>query len=370
LGKRGRQSPRRLRRRQAFQGISNAFRWLTEKGSRGHKVEWLGGYPLLIAGSPRNAFLAFEFLCRPSEQEERSTVAIGPMEYVAMTKANGSALGSSLKGGFVTLTYLESPRGPGVAASKSLLEQQDEVRQLFREKYRSEHVLAVRSDNLQSNGDNSIKESITNLICAEYFMSKGYMVMADCGSGPDLIAFKSKLVDQLRERRLIGQGASVSQLATIRAFGRDVSSCLGSDVSEEVIAVESESVNPRNGVMQLRNGYDSDRFSYMGFFDRRVLAAPFLSQRKRDLDVFSYDLDGIEYWRCDEDRLASNFWRGKKLQFLEEIHESIRAMLLMNLTRDEVAHMVSAESLTTLATLREAMKLETDKIIDAVENCL
>jgi len=370
LGKRGCQSPRRLRRRQAFQGISSAFRWLTEKGSQGHKVEWLGGYPLLAAGSPRNAFLAFEFLCRPFEQEDVSTIAIGPTEYIAMTNANGSPVGSSLKGGFVCLTYLEATSGSGTAENRSQSQQHDEVIQLFREKYGSEHVLVVRSDNLQSNGDNSIKETITNLICAEYFMMKGYMVMSDCESGPDLIAFKTKLVDQLRERKFIGLGASVSQLATIRAYGKDTGGCKGSDVEDEVIAVESESVNPQNGVKQLRNGYGGERFSYMGFFDRRVLAAPFLSQRRRDLDVFSYDIGGIEYWRCSEDRSASDFWRSKKQQFLEEINESIKAMLLMNLTPDEIARLVSAESLTRLAALREATKLETDKILDAVENCL
>jgi hypothetical protein len=314
--------------------------------------------------------LAFEFLCRPSKQEDGSTIPIGPTEYIAITNANGIPVGSSLKGGFVALTYLEATYGSESTESNSLLLQQDEVRQLFREKYGSEHVLLIRSDNLQSNGCNSIKESITNLICAEHFMSKGYMVMSDCESGPDLIAFKTKLVDELRERKFIGQGASVSQLATIRAFGRDVGGCTRSDLRDEVIAVESESVNPKNGVMQLRNGYRSERFSYMGFFDRRVLAAPFLSQRKRDLDVFSYGIDGIEYWRCGEDHSASDFWRSKKLQFLEEIHESMKAMLLMNLTRDEIARMVSTESLTRLAALREATKLRTDKILDAIESYL
>jgi hypothetical protein len=275
-----------------------------------------------------------------------------------------------LKEGFVALTYLEALCDPGDLGNGSLLRQQEQVRELFKEKYGSEHVLVVRSDNLHSNGDNSVRESITNLICAEFFMSKGYMVLADCGSGPDLIAFKTNLVDQLRERKFIGQGASVSQLATIRAFGRDAGGLKESNAGEEVIAVESESMNPQKGVRQLRNGYGSKRFSYMGFFDRRVLAAPFLSERNRDLDVFTYDLNGIEYWRCDEDHSASDFWKSKKLQFIREIHESMKAMLLMNLTHDEIVRTVSSKPLASHAVLQEAARLETDRILDVIEGSL
>jgi hypothetical protein len=370
MSKEKRQSPRRLGRRTAFQSIFNAFRWLADRGSTNHRANWLGDYPLLISGSPRNAFLAFEFLCRPSEQREEPTIAVGPTDYVTFINTNGSSEGSSLKEGFVALTYLEAQRGPGDLGIGSLLQQQEQIRQLFKEKYGSEHVLMLRSDNLHSNGDNSVRESITNLICAEFFMLKGYMVLADCGSGPDLIAFKTKLVDQLRERKFIGQGASISQLATIRAFGRETGGCRESDAGEEVIAVETESVNPQKGVEQLRNGYGSERFSYLGFFDRKVIAAPFLSQRYKDLDVFTYDTSGIEYWGCDKDHPASDFWRSKKLQFMKEVHESMKVMLLMNLTHDEIARTVSSKPLTTYAMLQEAMSLEISGILDMIEGNL
>jgi hypothetical protein len=365
-----RQASRKLGRRAAFHGIFNAFRWLADKGSTGHRPTWLGGYPLLVAGSPRNAFLAFEFLCRPSDQKEEPTIAVGPTDYVALINANGSPEGSSLKQGFVALTYLEALRDSRDVGDGSLLRQQEQVRELFKEKYGSERVLVVRSDNLHSNGDNSVKESITNLICAEFFMSKGYMVLGDCGSGPDLIAFKTKLVDQLRERKFIGQGASVSQLATIRAFGRDTGGCRECNAGEEVIAVETESVNPQKGVKQLRNGYGSERFSYMGFFDRRVLAAPFLNQRNRDLDVFTYDLNGIEYWGCDQACLASDFWKSKKLQFIKGLEESVKTMLLMNLTYHEIASMVASRTPTAHTALREAANLEIYRILDKIEGVI
>jgi hypothetical protein len=365
LGKRGRQSPRRLRRRTAFQGIFSAFRWLTEKGSLGHAAEWLGGYPLLIVGSPRNAFLGFEFLCRPSKQQEESRIAIGPSDYLAIINAEGSK-GSTLKDGFVGLIYLDAACNPGDVGG-NLLQQQEELKELFRDKHGSDHVLVVRSDSLQSNGNNSIKESVTNLICAEYFISKGYMVLADCESGPDLIVFNSGLVEELRERRFIGKGASVSQLATIRSFGK-VAYNHGEHASqEEVIAVESESANPNKGADQLMKGYQSPRFSYMGFFDRRVLAAPFLSERKKGLDVLTYGIDGIDYWKCSESRPSSNFWKGKKLKLINEIENVMKKMLLMNFTGPEVLSMVSSKHLTPFAVSQESAKTGTGKILDKIE---
>jgi hypothetical protein len=365
-----RQASKKLGRRAAFQGIFNAFRWLADKGSAGHRANWLGGYPLLVAGSPRNAFLAFEFLCRPSKQTEGTTIAVGPTEYTALINTKGSSEGPSHKEGFVALTYLEAPRKCGDAESGSLSRQEQQVRELFKEKYGSKDVLVVRSDNLHSNGDNSIRESITNLICAEFFMSKGYMVLSDCGSGPDLIAFKTKLVDELRDRKFIGQGASVSQLATIRAFGKVAGGHKEDNAGDEVIGVETESVNPQKGVKQLRNGYDSQRFSYMGFLDRRVLAAPFLSRRQEGLDVFTYDTSGVEYWGCDEPCPASDFWKYKKIQFIKELEESVKTMLLMNLTYHEIASMVASKPLTAHTALQETANLGIHRILDKIEGNL
>ncbi len=370
MSKQRRLSPRKLGRRAAFQGIFDAFRWLTDNSSTSHTASWLGGYPLLRASSPRNAFLAFEFLCRPSKQTEGTTIAVGPTDYTAIINTKGSSEGPHHKEGFVALTYLEAPRNFGDTESGSLPRQEEQVRELFKEKYGSEGVLVVRSDNLHSNGDNSIRESITNLICAEFFMSKGYMVLADCESGPDLIAFKAKLVDELRSRKFIGLGASVSQLATIRALGKVVGGHKEVNAGDEVIAVETESVNPQKGVKQLRNGYDSQRFSYMGFLDRRVLAAPFLSRRQKGLDVFTYGTSGVEYWECNEACVASDFWKSKKLQFMNELEESIKTMLLMNLTYHEIAAMVSSKPPTAHTTLQEAANLGIDRILDKVESVI
>jgi hypothetical protein len=366
--KQRRLSPRKLGRRVAFQGIFNAFGWLTDNGSEGHTASWLGGYPLLSAGSRRNALLAFEFLCRPLRIAEGTTIAVGPTDFAALVQTNVSSEEFSRKEPFVALTYLEASHNRRENGRGSLLWQEEQVRELFKETYGSEHVIVVRSDDLHSNGDNSIKESVTNLICAEFFMSKGYMVLADCGSGPDLIAFKSKLVDEIRDRKFIGQGASVSQLATIRAFGKVAGSHKEHSAGDEVIAIETESVNPQKGVKQLRNGYESQRFSYMGFFDRRVLAAPFLSYRQKGLDIFTYSTSGVEYWGADDACTASDFWKSKKLQFMKEIEESLKTMLIMNLTYQEIASMVSSKPSTTRAALRYAANLGIDRILDKIES--
>lgn len=108
----------------------------------------------------------------------------------------------------------------------------------------------------------------------------------------------------------------------------------------------------------------------MGFFDGRVLAAPFLSRRQRCLDVFTYDTNGIEYLKCDGPCAASDFWRSKKLLFMKELEDTIRVMLLMNLSIREIASMASSKTLTVHAALQQSTKLTIDRILDKIEDVM
>jgi hypothetical protein len=271
---------------------------------------------------------------------------------------------------FVAFTYFDSSCCLRDSTSEDLHNQQQAIRDLFSQRHDREDLHLVRSDNLHANGCNSIRESITNLISAEFFMSKGYMVVEDTGSGPDVIAFKSRLLEDLRERRFIGKGAGICELATIRAFGR-VSQSYSEDIpKDEVIAVESESVNPRKGINQLRRGYEGKRFAYLGFSDRRVLAAPFLNLGATSLDLLTYNANGLEYRECVKASSAPDFWRSKKFAFLKELHTSMKAMLLLNLTFEEMAGMISIGHATAFQVLHDIPKLGIEKILDKIESVM
>lgn len=357
----------RLGRRKAFQAIFNAFKWLADNKSCNHKVEWLDDYPLLATSFPRDAFLNLRFLCHPSNHSDERSATVGPLTYAAPTRSQGLTERLIEKGRFVAFTYLDTPFHSQDLRRQILLRQQEAIRDSFKKNHDPENLVVVRSDTLQSNGSNSIKESITNLICAKFFMSNGYMLLEDVGSGPDLIAFKTSILEELRARGFMGRGASVSQLASIRAFGKVIENYKENVSNEEIIAIESESISPQSGMKQLRDGYEGDRFSYMGFFDRRVLAVPFFNQGLKGLDVLTYDTKGIQYQKRDEAPVTTDFWRSKKLAFIGELHNLVKGMLLLNLAFDEIRDMISGRPLTVYQVLQEIPKLEMGIVLDKIE---
>jgi len=360
----------RLDRRRAFEAIFNAFKWLADNKSHDHKVEWLDDYPLLATGSPRDAFLNFQFLCHPSKEADERSVTIGPFAYARLARSTGLFERLVDKGRFVAFTYLDTPFHSQDLRREILLRQQAAIRDLFKKNHDSEDLLVVRSDTLQSNGKNSIKESITNLIAAKFLMSNGYMVLEDVGSGPDLIAFKTNLLEELRARGFIGRGASVSQLATIRTFGKATDIYREDCPNEEIIAVESESINPQSGIKQLKGEFSSQGYLYMGFFDRRVLATPFFYRPLKGLDVLTYDANGIQYRACGNVHAASNFWKSKKEWFVKQLYSSIREVLLLNLTFEEIKSMISSKPLTMYEVFQGIPNLETIRILDKIESIL
>lgn len=370
MNRRQRSLNRRIGRKTAFLALFNAFKWLADNAASSHRVEWLGEYPLLSTSSPRNAFLTLRFLCHNRDETGGEELPLDPATYAALMGHSELAKRLAGKELFLAFTYFDSSCFLQESSGEVLHNQQQVIRDLFSQRYGQENLLLVRSDSLHTNGYNSIRESITNLISAEFFMSRGYMVVEDTGSGPDVIAFKSRLLEDLRERRFIGKGAGICELATIRAFGRVNQSYREDIPKDEVIAVESESVNPHKGINQLRRGYESKRFAYLGFFDRRVLAAPFLNQGATNLDILTYDANGLEYRESGKAGSAPDFWKSKKLAFMEELHTSMKTMLLLNLTFEEMAGMVSSKHATAFQVLHDIPKLGIEKILDKIESVM
>lgn len=359
-----------ISKEQAFLSIFNAFKWLIDNGLNNHKIEWLGEYPLLIINSPRDIFLTFQFLSHPHEEVDRKLIAFDPITHTTFLDNYESVKTLFKKEQFIAFAYLDAPYYSQYYERKFLLPQQEEIKKLFKEKYDSEDVIIIRSDNIYSNGDNSIKESITNLISARFFMLNGYMTLGDIGSGPDVIAFKINLMKELIKRGFIGKGTSISQLATLRVFGKPKENYIGDISDEEIVAIETESVSPKSGIKQLKKGYNNPQFSSMEFLDRKVLAVPFFNQRIEDIDVLTYDINNLEYRKCNKTLVISDFWRNKKIEYINQLHSTIKTMLLANLTFDETVSMISTNSLTMFQVLQKIQEIEVEKILDKVESII
>ncbi len=352
-----------ITKQQALQAIFNAFKWLTDNGLRDYSVEWLGEYPLLKVCRPRDILMTLEFLT------DTKLTTFDPITYETFVDNYESVKSLFQDEQHIAFTYLEAPYDSPHYERKFLLPQADKISKLFNERYGSGKPRIVRADNIQSQGGNSIKESITNLISAIFLMLKGYMVRGDIGQGPDVIGFKTDVVKQLAERGFIEKEATLSQLSTIRVFGHVKERQRWDDSPEEITGIETESVNPKRGMTQLRSGYSNEPFRSTEFFDGKVLAVPFFTETLDDLDVLTYDdSDGIDYRRASKTFPMSSSAKEKKTSFINDhLHSAVRTMLLANLTVDEIRSMISARSLTMFQLLHEMQELEIEKILDKIE---
>lgn len=197
----------------------------------------------------------------------------------------------------------------------------------------------VRADNPIS-GDSSnpppcsIRESITNLIATLYYTLRGYAILSDIGSGVDLIPFKIKETSVLQEKSIFDSGL-IEQLRLTKAFGSPVSKEIvirdSNQPEEEILAVETESWKPSSGISQLKGGFVDWWFSRHGYpakpFDRAVLACPCFNNTLEDIDVLTYDENGIRLNRSSKENYATGVRDHDREQGLNYFRRSIKREL-------------------------------------------
>lgn len=356
----------KIGQKDAFQAIFNAFQYLIKNGLINHKIEWLGDYPLLTITSPRDIYLTFLIL-----DIERNWQ---PFEFITNQSffdyyedENVNDIFNNNR--FIAFIYLDAPYYSDYY-KKQLAPQQEEIKKLFKKKYGLENLNIIQSDNLYKDGTNSIRESITNLFVVRFFMLKGYMVREDIGSGPDVLAFKVKLLEELRERNFIGKGASISQLATLRTFGKLNEKYKQKVSNEEIIAIETEANYPRQGIDQLIKGFRGKPFDYMNWLDKKVLAAPFFGEKLEALDLLTYNSSEFKYVKCTEKYHLLDFDKSLKFEYLKKLNNDIKKMLLTNLSFDEIISMISTKSLTLYQVLQKIPKIKLEKVLDKVESII
>lgn len=336
-------------KKRALNAIYGALDWLIRHGLTGHQLEWLGEeYPLLRIDSPRDILVADDFLTFGSEQPSTTTALYGTFR-----DRFGDQRAHFAKPLYVAFTFKQYGVGDRVP-------QKEEVTRLFRERYGSGNFL-VEPSNWHTNAAESVKEEVTNFIAARYFILQGYLVASEnlFGGGPDLLAMKSELVKQLIENGLMRKGADIQELSTLWNLGRVAHENIPEPYELELIAVESEGVNPKGGITQLLNGYSGNVAVSTRFFDRRVLAVPFTQTldgfQLDDLEVLVYDEggEGIQFPRSNGPRtiITDPFWQRQRLDFVDTIHHKMTMRLVDNFTVNGVLDLIPDKDPTILRML-------------------
>lgn len=335
--------------------IYNALVWLSQNGLADHIVERLDGYPVLRVHSSRDVLSTFSLLGIEEVSDD-------PLKPTFFEKYGNPSFTKRFTGDHaVGFNYVDR-RTPF---------QPDTITKLFTTKFGSSQGLHhVRSDKEDGTG-HSIDEKVTNLIAAKYFTSRGYMVREDRGQGPDLIAFKTDLVADMVRRGVVRRGATVSEIGAARAFGRVQNENVAANLPDEIICVETESTNFKNGVKQLKEGYDDTRreFASVDFFDRRVLAVPFLDEIIDDLDVLTYD-SKFQFIPAKTNQLSGTIQQRKKSFITGYLDSIIKKMLLSNLRLDELIDLVAPKPKSVFELLEGIEAIDARKALNAVDSIL
>ena len=341
-----------MKKEEALCAIFGAFNWLVELGPKSRSVEMLDGYPVVRVSGPRDVFLDYQTL---EPTDGGPLVVFDPITRETFYDRYESVKELLENPLYVGFTYHEYGVGDKVPQEK-------ELEKLFRARYGE-----ARLHHVSSEWHGSIKEAVTNLIATRYFMLKGYTVQPDIGQGPDVVALKLPLAEELVDHGFLRRGGCTWDLVMARNLGR-VRETHSEPQEEEIIAIETESYNPKSGIKQLRKGYSNAASPSVEFFDRKVLATPAYEGVLEDIDVLTYDSEGIHYTPASGSRKAlDDYWKRKKKGFISSLERSWTQLLLTNFKVEEMLSLVGNGDLTLYRLLERMPDVPTAKVITKLE---
>lgn len=312
---------------QALQCLFGAFRWLEEKGLP-LKVELLANIPLIITNDPRLIYLFIEtFMNIPTiERREYTRHVKKPtfwnkiMNFTYIKSFIFDLITNYEKYGdifstekFFAFTYYDKPHSEGYAYKKVKENQLKPFEREFKSKYgedKWDDLWVIRVDSCTQSGNCSIEENITKLILTLYFRDQGYLVRGDIGRMMDIIVFDILLIEKLREIKIAEKGAKIEELPLSFIFPIKETYLLKN--KNKIIAIEVESYNPYHGIKQLKKWIKpsslTDLFGkYCQPFDRAVISAPNFDEELEDIDVLTYNKEGIHYLECKGDNITEKY---------------------------------------------------------------
>lgn len=256
----------------------------------------------------------------------------------------------------------------------TISKRKSEIRNIIHELFEKR---GLKTDNLNllftgvSSNRSVIDEDVGTFISCHFLKNKGYLVgrppIWSGSKSPDAYAFKSTVIEKLKERRFIDNGAFIEELATLRVSGKIKGSSCTNSVNSETMVIE---VEPTPYAKGRENGYGQLRLMSGNYlsrknFDKGIWVAPFLNRGlKKDVDILTFDENGLSYTECK--KVFSSKERKKKV--LKEFEDNVKLMLLQNLYFDEILELIDVNSLTNYQVINKIADIGFDKVLDVLEH--
>ena len=309
-----------LRAEDALNALYGAFSHLQKEGLP-IRVEIIENIPLISCSDPKINYIISDFLSSFEKRIINTTLSINIRNYLQwadiFSKINKLLTDEEIKNFFMSELYFaffyydKLYRDESYVNKKVREEQYKPFLKQFKEKYGEQEnkLWAVKVDNITRNGG-SIAESMTRLIFTLYFRNRGYFVRGDIGRMMDMMVFDTLLLEKLRDRKLIGSGLIPVELLLNLAFGLvEKPKTTMSNNKYRFLAIEIESYSLRNGIKQLRDWVNPRKLEeifgkYAQPFERAVVAIPIWHTEMEDIDILTYDENGIHYIECKGENIA------------------------------------------------------------------
>lgn len=375
--------------------LKNVFKELIKDGMKGYELIELDDFFALKITNPRYIWLNSIYLgdikpnsqiinlpsnglfIRQSEQtylpnfdEARKRFLPSSIQESFLDYVNDENLKEYFKEQFIVICspidYNSNGNPSKSTISKRTSEIRNKIHKLFEEKGLDKSKLTILFTGICANRP-VIDENIGEFITCHFLKNKGYFAghppVRSGSKCPDAYGFKSDIIEKLKERGFVENGAIIEELSTLRYSGKIGVSSHNKSTNSETIVIEVEPAPnaSEGGYKQLRKMRGN--YLSLGNFDKGLLVAPFIKGQKRDVNILSFDEDGIEYTECKE--VFSNTEAKQKV--LKEFEETVKLLLLQNFYFDEIVELVNVKSLTTYQFINKISEIELDKILDVLE---
>jgi hypothetical protein len=212
-----------------------------------------------------------------------------------------------------------------------------------------------------------IGESCNEYIAGQILKNNGFMVseVIPFISCDDLSAFKSLVLNKLRERKIIGNGAFLAELELFKFFEVNKSNLVTTE--SKTLVIEAEDYRRlSDGRKQLLHYYtgSGEEKSYLkfGYYDEGYVALPLEQSKDSEIGILGIDIQGnpIIHW-CPKTYSDEN----KKQELLKTYENYVKLILLKNLKPNKLLN-IFGDDVEQIVSIPELLKKCSDLELDFV----
>jgi len=363
--------------KQIITGLNNAFVGLISSGLENVRVkEVVADFYILIETFETRETLTFlDSLGLPTRAFGRF-----PLRYDCCTEFNGQKIAFPIVSGSCLDFYERNKAALEKAyfcffygsTEESITRYRQKVMESLKDKGFGEMnvvFIPITERTYKGTSMSCVGEDVGELISILFFRNKGFLatnhkLWLQGAKAPDVIFWRTPLVNKLVEMGIFAHGGTLTELAFARVLKRVKGKIV--DMEEKTAVVEVESSKPHSSiskaVSQLLRDPESSQYLQTGFFDEGYAMCPFDFYHDSEVGVLSFDESGIEFHECPKNYSTEN-----RTFFISQTNEIIKQTLIMNFTLDEILELIG-KPISVYDLLKRIHALDINRVLKAIES--